>query len=313
MTALEQMGKQARAAAQKLATAGTVKRTALLAIAAALREQEAAILAANEQDLEQARQAGMSQSLLDRLALNHDRVEGMAAGVEQIAAQKDPIGAIVEGGVLDNGLRMERVRVPLGVIGMIYEARPNVTVDAAALCLKAGNAVILRGGKEAFQSNQCLTNVMRYAIASAGLPADGVQLVQDTSRDSAREMMELTGYLDVLIPRGGAGLIRSVVEHSRVPVIETGAGNCHVYVDEFAKIGMAADIVFNAKTSRPSVCNAMETLLIPREIAADALPEIAARLLEKDVVLRGGFAGRGDGAHRALFHGAQRVHRDGAV
>lgn len=287
MTALEQMGKQARAAAQKLATAGTVKRTALLAIAAALREQEAAILAANEQDLEQARQAGMSQSLLDRLALNHDRVEGMAAGVEQIAAQKDPIGAIVEGGVLDNGLRMERVRVPLGVIGMIYEARPNVTVDAAALCLKAGNAVILRGGKEAFQSNQCLTNVMRYAIASAGLPADGVQLVQDTSRDSAREMMELTGYLDVLIPRGGAGLIRSVVEHSRVPVIETGAGNCHVYVDEFAKIGMAADIVFNAKTSRPSVCNAMETLLIHREIAADALPEIAARLLEKDVVLHG--------------------------
>ena len=287
MTALEQMGQQAKIAARNLAFAEQEKNQALFAIAQALREQEANILAANGQDLQEAKNNGMNKAMLDRLTLNHDRIEGMAKGVEQIAGQKDPIGTVVEGGRLDNGLRIQQVRVPLGVIGIIYESRPNVTADAAALCLKAGNAVILRGGKEAFHSNQCITNVMRYAIASAGIPADCVQLVQDTSRESAKEMMGLTGYLDVLIPRGGAGLIRSVVENSRVPVIQTGAGNCHVYVDEFAQIDMAAEIIFNAKTSRPSVCNAIETILLHKTIAEQALPVIAEKLKEKNVVLHG--------------------------
>lgn len=287
MTALEQMGQQAKAAGRKLMAVQQGKNQALRAIAKALRDQQANILAANELDLQQAKENGMNPSLLDRLTLTPERVEDMAKGVENIAAQKDPIGTVVNGGYLENGLKIEQVRVPLGVIGIIYEARPNVTADAAALCLKAGNVVILRGGKEAFQSNQCITNVMRYAIASAGLPADCIQLVQDTSRESAREMMGLTGYLDVLIPRGGAGLIRSVVENSRVPVIETGAGNCHVYVDEFADVPMAAEIVFNAKTSRPSVCNTIETVLVHEKIAAQALPVIAEKLKEKEVILHG--------------------------
>lgn len=287
MTALQQMGRQAKAASRKLLGLWQNRNAGLLAIAKALREQESNILAANEQDLQRARENGMSQSLMDRLTLTPERIEGMARGVEQVAAEKDPLGTIVQGGQLQNGLKMEQVRVPLGVIGIIYEARPNVTADAAALCLKSGNAVILRGGKEAFQSNQCITNIMRYAIASQGLPADSIQLVQDTSRESAREMMGLTGYLDVLIPRGGAGLIRSVVENSRVPVIETGAGNCHVYVDEFADLSMAADIVFNAKTTRPSVCNAIETVLVHEKVAEEALPLIAEKLREKDVKLHG--------------------------
>lgn len=287
MTALEQMGQQAKTASRKLLGLQQSRNAALLAIARALREQQGNILTANEQDLQQARQNGMSQSLMDRLTLTPERIEGMAKGVEQIAMQKDPIGTVVEGGQLTNGLKIEKVRVPLGVIGIIYEARPNVTADAAALCLKAGNVVILRGGKEAFQSNQCITNIMRYAIASEGLPADCIQLVQDTSRESAREMMALTGYLDVLIPRGGAGLIRSVVENSRVPVIETGAGNCHVYVDESADLAMAADIIFNAKTTRPSVCNAIETILVHEKVAEKALPRIAEKLGEKNVRLHG--------------------------
>ncbi len=287
MTALEQMGQQAKTASRKLLGLQQSRNAALLAISEALREQQGNILTANEQDLQQARQNGMSQSLMDRLTLTPERIEGMAKGVEQIAMQKDPIGTVVEGGQLTNGLKIEKVRVPLGVIGIIYEARPNVTADAAALCLKAGNVVILRGGKEAFQSNQCITNIMRYAIASEGLPADCIQLVQDTSRESAREMMALTGYLDVLIPRGGAGLIRSVVENSRVPVIETGAGNCHVYVDESADLAMAADIIFNAKTTRPSVCNAIETILVHEKVAEKALPRIAEKLGEKNVRLHG--------------------------
>lgn len=287
MTALEQMGQQAKAAARKLMAVQQSRNEALQAIAKALREHEANILAANGQDLEQARANGMSKSLMDRLTLTPERIEGMAKGVEEIAAQKDPIGTVVDGGNFSNGLKIEKVRVPIGVIGIIYEARPNVTADAAALCLKAGNVVILRGGKEAFHSNQCVTNAMRYAIASVGLPADCIQLVQDTSRESAREMMGLTGYLDVLIPRGGAGLIRTVVENSRVPVIETGAGNCHVYVDEYADLSMAADIIFNAKISRPSVCNAIETVLVHEKVAADVLPLIAERLREKDVKIHG--------------------------
>ena len=287
MTALEQMGKNAKVAARKLGTLQEKKDAALTAIAAALREKTPEILAANAIDLQSGEQNGMTSALMDRLRLTPERIEGMAAGVDQIAGMTDPIGEVLTGKRLPNGLRIEQVRVPLGVIGIIYEARPNVTADAAALCLKAGSAVILRGGKEAFSSNRCITNVMREAIAKAGLPEDCIQLVQDTSRESAKEMMGLTDYLDVLIPRGGAGLIRSVVENSRVPVIQTGAGNCHVYVDEFADIPMAADIIFNAKTQRPSVCNAIETILVHRNIAEKALPVIKAKLDEKPVELRG--------------------------
>lgn len=287
MTALEQMGKNAKVAARKLGTLQEKKDAALTAIAVALREKTPEILAANAIDLQSGEQNGMTSALMDRLRLTPERIEGMAAGVDQIAGMTDPIGEVLTGKRLPNGLRIEQVRVPLGVIGIIYEARPNVTADAAALCLKAGSAVILRGGKEAFSSNRCITNVMREAIAKAGLPEDCIQLVQDTSRESAKEMMGLTDYLDVLIPRGGAGLIRSVVENSRVPVIQTGAGNCHVYVDEFADIPMAAEIIFNAKTQRPSVCNAIETILVHRNIAEKALPVIKAKLDEKPVELRG--------------------------
>lgn len=287
MTALEQMGQNAKAAARVLGANQDKKNAALQAISAALRAQTDEILAANAVDLQNGEANGMTKSLMDRLRLTADRVEGMAQGVDEIAAFKDPIGTVLEGHRLQNGLRIEKVRVPMGVIGIIYEARPNVTADAAALCLKAGSTVILRGGKEAFHSNQCITNVMRNAVASVGLPADCIQLVQDTSRESAKEMMALTAYLDVLIPRGGAGLIRSVVENSRVPVIQTGAGNCHTYVDEFADVEMAAEIIHNAKTQRPSVCNAMETLLVHEAIAAKALPVIKARLDEKNVELHG--------------------------
>lgn len=287
MTRLEEMGAAAKQAARKLAVAGNQKDTALEAIAAALEAHTKEILAANREDLVAAEANGMSRSLMDRLALNEKRIAGMADGVRQVKAQPDPVGQVLEGGVRPNGLRIEKVAVPLGVIGIIYEARPNVTADAAALCLKAGNAVILRGGKEAFRSNQAIAEVMRDAVEAAGLPRDSIQLVQDTSRASSIEMMGLTGYLDVLIPRGGAGLIRAVVENSHVPVIETGVGNCHVYVDDAADLEMAADIIFNAKTSRPSVCNAIETVLIHQAIAGEFLPKMKAKLDEKQVEIRG--------------------------
>ena len=287
MTTLEKMGAAAKQAARKLAVAGNQKDAALEAIAAALESHIEAILAANQEDLSAAEKNGMSRSLMDRLALNEKRIQGMADGVRQVKAQPDPVGQVLEGGVRPNGLRIEKVAVPLGVIGIIYEARPNVTADAAALCLKAGNAVILRGGKEAFRSNQAIAEVMRDAVEATGLPRDSIQLVQDTSRASSIEMMGLTGYLDVLIPRGGAGLIRAVVENSHVPVIETGVGNCHVYVDDAADIQMAADIIFNAKTSRPSVCNAIETVLVHKDIAQQFLPVMKEKLDEKQVEIRG--------------------------
>ena len=286
MTILE-MGARAQKAARALAAAGAAKKTALLGAAGALRQRQKEILSANAQDLAAGRAGGMSQALLDRLALSPQRVEDMAQAVEQVAKAPDPVGRVLSGQTLENGLQLQKVTVPLGVIGIIYEARPNVTSDAAALCLKAGNAVILRGGKEAFRSNQAVANVLRDALEQAGLPADGVQLVEDTSRQSARELMELTDYLDVLIPRGGAGLIRSVKENARVPVIETGVGNCHVYVDRAADLSMAEEIIFNAKCSRPSVCNAIETILVHQDVAEEALPRIRARLDEKRVELRG--------------------------
>ncbi len=287
MTVLEQMGKNAKAASRALAVAGARKNQALLAMAEAIERGEEEILTANGRDLADARASGMSEALLDRLTLNRARIAGMAKGIREVAAQKDPVGTVVGGNVHPNGMKIEQVRVPLGVIGIIYEARPNVTADAAALCLKAGNAVILRGGKEAIHSNLCVTSIMREAIKHTGLPQDSIQLVEDTSRASSVEMMQLTEYLDVLIPRGGKGLIQSVVQNSRVPVIETGSGNCHVYVDDSADIAMAADIIDNAKTSRPSVCNAIETILVHKDIAEKALPAIQARLNEKGVELRG--------------------------
>ena len=287
MTELEHMGQKAKAAARILASAGAKKDAALLAAAAALEKHAGKILAANRGDTDAARASGMRPSMLDRLTLTEARIHSMAEGVRQIAAQADPIGSVLEGHTNANGLKIEKVRVPLGVIGMIYEARPNVTADAAALCLKAGNAVILRGGKEAIQSNTAIAEILREAIAGEGLPEDSIQLIRDTTRESSIALMNLTGYLDVLIPRGGAGLIRSVVENSHVPVIETGVGNCHVFVDETADIDMAASIIFNAKTSRPSVCNAIETILVHKNIAARALPAIKAKLDEKNVELRG--------------------------
>lgn len=287
MTILEQMGQKAKEAARVLGVAGDQKNKALKNIAAALLDNSESIRRENEKDLEAAEAAGISKAMLDRLRLTQQRIESMASGVLEVAALPDPVGTVLSGSTLKNGLEVTKVRVPLGVIGIIFEARPNVTADAAALCLKSGNAVILRGGKEAIYSNRQIAQVMRTAVKEAGLPEDCIQLVQDTTRQSSVEMMGLTDYLDVLIPRGGAGLIKAVVENAHVPVIETGVGNCHVYVDRSAGIDMAADIIYNAKTSRPSVCNAIETILVHKDIAEKALPKIKARLDEKQVELRG--------------------------
>ena len=288
MTILETQGLAARHAERVLAVAGTAqKNRALEAMARALKERESAILAENQKDLAAARESGMKASLLDRLALSPQRIDGIVEGVRQVAALPDPIGCVTRMEKRPNGLVIGKRRVPLGVIGIIYEARPNVTVDAAALCLKSGNAVILRGGKEAFRSNKAFVAVMRDALESVGLPRDCVALVEDTSRASAQELMGLTGYLDVLIPRGGAGLIRTVVENARVPVIETGVGVCHVYVDGEADLDMGARILYNAKTSRPSVCNAAECLLVHAQVAEAFLPKAKALLDQKNVELRG--------------------------
>ncbi|MFT9056209.1 MAG: glutamate-5-semialdehyde dehydrogenase [Ethanoligenens sp.] len=285
---IQEMGTRAKAAAHVLAAASSgQKEKALLAIAAALRAQEAEIRQANTEDVAEGRQNGLTEALLDRLTLTHERLGGIAAGVEQVANLPDPIGKLDAGWTRPNGLRILKTRVPLGVVGIIFEARPNVTVDAASLCLKSGNACILRGGKEAIRSNLASARVMRSALQEAGLPADCIQVVEDTSRDSATALMQLNGYLDVLIPRGGAGLIQSVVHNATVPVIETGVGNCHVFVDESADADMAAQIIFNAKAQRPSVCNAAETLLVHKNIAVAFLPKAKALLDTKHVELRG--------------------------
>lgn len=287
MTMIE-MGKRAKEASRVLACAKSdLKTKALYALADALEANCDFILSENEKDLEAGRANGMTDALLDRLALSKARVESMAQGARQVAAFPDPIGTVLSGNRLPNGLEVTKVRVPLGVIGIIYEARPNVTADAAALCLKSGNVVILRGGKEAINSNMAVAKVMRQAIEAAGLPADCIQLVEDTTRQSSIELMGLTDYLDVLIPRGGAGLIKATVENAKVPVIETGAGNCHVYIDEYADVQMAASIVFNAKTSRPSVCNAIETVLVHKNIAEVMLPAMKAELDKMNVEIRG--------------------------
>ncbi len=287
MTELEKMGAAAKKAGRVLAIAGTSKKNnALEAIYTALLNNKERILAANAIDLESAENAGIKRAILDRLLLTGERIDGIAKGVAEIVALADPIGELISMSDRPNGLTIGKKRVPLGVIGIIYEARPNVTVDAAVLCLKAGNACILRGGKEAINSNTVLVDIMREALSASGLPEDCVCLVHDTSRESAKELMGLREYVDVLIPRGGSGLIKSVVENASVPVIETGLGNCHVYVDEDADLEMAARIVENAKCSRPSVCNAMETLLVSDAVAAEFLPLVLPRLNKYNVELR---------------------------
>ncbi|SHN26026.1 glutamate-5-semialdehyde dehydrogenase [Cryptosporangium aurantiacum] len=261
------------------------KDAALHAMADALVAASSTVLSANEQDLEAGRAAGLSSGLLDRLALSPERIEGMAQGLRDVAALPDPIGEVVRGYTLPNGLEVRQIRVPLGVIGIIYEARPNVTVDAAGLCVKSGNAALLRGSASAYHSNTALVAVLSEAAAKAGLPADAIQLVPGTDRESVTHLMRARGLVDVIIPRGGAGLIKNVVENSIVPVIETGVGNCHVYVDAAADLEMASSITLNSKLHRPSVCNAAETLLVHSSVAKAFLPSIAASLHASGVTL----------------------------
>ncbi|MBE6963412.1 MAG: glutamate-5-semialdehyde dehydrogenase [Ruminococcaceae bacterium] len=285
MTALQQQGKAAKAATYILAATGTAKKNeALEAIANILTARQDEWLAANALDVAAAKEAGMRSAMLDRLTLTPERIAGIVDGVRQVAALPDPIGQVTKMETRPNGLIIGRRRVPLGVIAIIFEARPNVTVDAAALCLKSGNVCILRGGKEAIRSNRCVTELMRSALESVGLPADCISLVQDTSHETANELMHLDGYVDVLIPRGGAGLIRAVAKEASVPVIRTGEGVCHIYVDDEADLDMAAKILHNAKCSRPSVCNAVECVLVHRDIAKafweKALPLLDAHKVE---------------------------------
>lgn len=287
MLTVKELGINAKKASRVLSVAKAEKNEALKNISAALIENAEYIIKQNNIDIENGRINGLSDAMIDRLRLDLDRIKGIACGVDEIIAMPDPVGKVISGNKLSNGLDISKVTVPLGVIGIIFESRPNVTADAAALCLKAGNCVILRGGKEAINSNKAIVKVMRDAIAKAGLPSDCISLVEDTTRASSIELMGLTEYLDVLIPRGGAGLIRAVVENAKVPVIETGVGNCHAFVDESADIDMASSIVFNAKTSRVSVCNALETLLVHEKIADKALPAIYDRLKERNVEIRG--------------------------
>jgi len=261
------------------------KDDALLAIADALVVRTREILAANEKDVARAREAGTSEGIIDRLTLTRERIAAIAEDVRKVAGLPDPVGEVVRGSTLPNGLDLRQVRVPLGVVGIVYEARPNVTVDAAALCLKSGNAVLLRGSSSAYASNTKLAEVLRDAVGGAGLPADAVQLVPGEGRDSVQELMRARGLVDVLIPRGGAALIRTVVENSTVPVIETGTGNCHVYVDADADLDMAVEILVNSKAQRPSVCNAAETLLVHRDVAEAFVPRALAALAEAGVTV----------------------------
>jgi glutamate-5-semialdehyde dehydrogenase len=281
-------GKKAKEASRILANTSTdIKNKALLNIARKLEESLEKIISINNKDMSAGKEAGLAKSLLNRLELNEKRINSMAKGLREVVQLEDPVGEVIGIKRRPNGLEVGKIRVPLGVIGIIYEARPNVTVDVAGLCLKAGNAVLLRGGSEAFKSNQVLTEIIQEAVAEEGLPGESVQLVQTTDRAAVEAMFKMNGYLDVLIPRGGAGLIKRVVRESSVPVIETGVGNCHVYVDASADIDMALRIVYNAKTDYPAVCNAAETLLIHKNIAEKFLPVISKKFFENNVELRG--------------------------
>ena len=288
MSSLISLGKKAKEASYILGNLSSKdKNDALYAMADSLIKNSQVIIEANKKDLEASRAKGTSESMLDRLALNEARIEGMANGLRQVAALEDPVGEVLGMWTRPNGLQIGKKRVPMGVIGIIYEARPNVTSDAAGLCFKSGNAVILRGGSEAINSNKAVTTALREGLKSVGLVEDAVQLVEDTSREVATEMMKLNDYIDVLIPRGGAGLIKAVVNNATVPVIETGTGNCHIYVDEDCDFEMAKNIIINAKTSRPSVCNAAEKLLINEKIAGKFMPIIFEALRENNVEIRG--------------------------
>jgi len=288
MTAIELQGAAAKKAAARLMTSSAYeKNNALLKIADMLSEKKQVILDANAIDMRKAKDNGMSEALMDRLALTDSRIDAIADGVREVAALADPIGRVDQLEKRPNGLLIGRKTVPLGVIAIIFESRPNVTVDAAVLCLKSGNAVILRGGKEAFNSNNAFTAIMREAVSAAGLPEDCISLVQDTSRGSVDDLLKLSAYIDVLIPRGGAGLINHAVANAKMPVIETGIGNCHVYVESTADMDMASAIVFNAKCRRVSVCNAAETLLVDRKIAGKLLPLAKKMLDTKNTELRG--------------------------
>ena len=290
---VQQLGANAKAVAGTLAAASPKqKNDALAAIADALIARTPEIIEANKVDLENAVRNNMSEAMQDRLLLNEVRIQGIAEGVRKLIQLEEVVGKVESGVIRPNGLRIQKTRVPLGVIGIIFESRPNVTVDAATLCMKAGNCVILRGGKEAFSSNVCLTNIMRDAVKAAGLPADIIQLVPDTTRESSNQLMKLSEYLDVLIPRGGAGLINAVAENATVPVIKTGVGNCHVFVDASADLEMAVNIIDNGKTQRPSVCNAIETVLIHKDVAAKFLPMMKAKLDEHSVTLHGDSAAK---------------------
>ena len=268
MEYIEQLGAAAKGAVPAISALKTAEKNAVLAeIEKRLLESKAELIAANRLDIEAAEKNGMTKALIDRLTLTEARIEGMAEGVRQVIALPDPVGQVIGGGELANGLRVVKKRVSIGVIGIIFESRPNVTVDAAALCFKAGNAVILRGGSDAINSNKALVNLMRAALESKGADRNSIQLVEDTSREVANAMMKLNRYIDLLIPRGGGGLIRAVINNATIPVIQTGEGNCHVYVDESADIDMAVSIVNNAKTQRPSVCNAIENILVHEKAA----------------------------------------------
>jgi len=285
---VREQAQRAREAARRLRNASTLeKNAALLAMADALEADVDKILAANREDVEAAEAKGTSKALIDRLTLNRERVAAAANGLREVAALPDPVGVTVSMARRPNGMEVGRVRVPLGVVAIIYEARPNVTIDAAGLCLKAGNAVILRGGSDAFRSNKAIVDVMRGALQKTSLPEQSIQMVEDTSRASAEELMQLTGLVDVLIPRGGRGLIQSVVQNAKVPVIQTGEGNCHIFVDEDADLEQAVNIVVNAKCQRPGVCNAVETLLVHRAVAEKFLPKVAEELRNRGVTIRG--------------------------
>ena len=278
----------AKQATAKLAVTSTaVKNAALLAMAAALEAQQAEILAANERDMTAAAAKGMKSSMLDRLKLTAARISGMADGLRQVAGLADPVGNVIDGKTLPNGLHITKIRVPLGVIGIIYEARPNVTADAAGLCLKSGNAVILKGGSEAMESNKTVAEILAQAAEGAGIPAGSIQFIDTSDRQAVQDLIHMNGLVDVVIPRGGAGLIQAVVRNASVPVIETGAGVCHTYVDKDADVEMAMKIAFNAKVQRPSVCNAMETLLVHKDIADKFLPMMLMMYNSSAVEIRG--------------------------